>query len=110
MIWQEERAKLKEIKNIKSQLEQAKIELESAQRPGNFTRASELRYGIIPELEKQLPHDGEEESSESLLHERVIAYDTGIIVSRITGIRFTSCFEVKGINYYIWKKIFYDVL
>ncbi|RIB19371.1 P-loop containing nucleoside triphosphate hydrolase protein [Gigaspora rosea] len=85
-IWQEERAKLKEIKNIKSQLEQAKIELESAQRQGNFTRASELRYGIIPELEKQLPHDGEEESSESLLHERVIADDIGIIVSRITGI------------------------
>ncbi|CAG8570649.1 2161_t:CDS:2 [Dentiscutata heterogama] len=86
MIWQEERAKLKEIKNIKSQLEQAKIELESVQRQGNFTRASELRYGVIPELEKQLPHDGEEEGSESLLRERVIADDIGIIVSRITGI------------------------
>ncbi|CAG8801053.1 3651_t:CDS:10, partial [Gigaspora margarita] len=80
MIWQEERAKLKEIKNIKSQLEQAKIELESAQR--------------------------QEESSESLLHERVIAYDTGIIVSRITGIRFTSCFEVKGINFTYGRKSF----
>ncbi|CAG8840999.1 30164_t:CDS:2, partial [Racocetra persica] len=86
MIWQEERVKLKEIKNIKSQLEQAKIELELAQRQGNFTQASELRYGIIPELEKKLPHDVEEESSESLIHERVIADDIGIIVSRMTGI------------------------
>ncbi|CAG8568981.1 13218_t:CDS:10 [Cetraspora pellucida] len=86
MIWQEERAKLKEIKNTKSQLEQAKIELESAQRQGNFTRASELRYGIIPELKKKLSHDVEEEGPESLIHERVISDDIGVIVSRMTGI------------------------
>ncbi|PKK81053.1 hypothetical protein RhiirC2_723042 [Rhizophagus irregularis] len=86
LLWQEERAKLGEIKSIKSQLEQARIELEASQRQGNFTRASELRYGIIPDLEKKLPQDREEEGSESLIHERVTADDIGAVVSRMTGI------------------------
>ncbi|RGB25255.1 P-loop containing nucleoside triphosphate hydrolase protein [Rhizophagus diaphanus] len=86
LLWQEERAKLNEIKSVKSQLEQARIELEASQRQGNFTRASELRYGIIPDLEKKLPQDREEESSESLIHERVTADDIGAVVSRMTGI------------------------
>jgi len=86
LLWQEERAKLEEIKRIKSQLEQSRIELEASQRQGNFTRASELRYGVIPDLEKKLPQDRDEESSESLIHERVTADDIGAVVSRMTGI------------------------
>lgn len=86
LLWQEERTKLSEIKSIKSQLEQARIELEASQRQGNFTRASELRYGIIPDLEKKLPQDRDEEGSESLIHERVTADDIGAVVSRMTGI------------------------
>ncbi|RIA95945.1 P-loop containing nucleoside triphosphate hydrolase protein [Glomus cerebriforme] len=86
LLWQEERAKLGEIKNIKSQLEQARIELETSQRQGNFTRASELRYGVIPDLEKKLPQDRDEENPESLIHERVTADDIGAVVSRMTGI------------------------
>ncbi|GES96604.1 P-loop containing nucleoside triphosphate hydrolase protein [Rhizophagus clarus] len=86
LLWQEERTKLSEIKRIKSQLEQARIELEASQRQGNFSRASELRYGIIPDLEKKLPQDRDEESSESLIHERVASDDIGAVVSRMTGI------------------------
>ncbi|CAG8445502.1 308_t:CDS:10 [Acaulospora morrowiae] len=85
-IWQAERAKLEEIKKIKSQLEQAKIELEASQRKGDLSRAGELRYGIIPELEKKLPKESEESSGESLIHEYVTADDIGAVVSRITGI------------------------
>ncbi|CAG8477719.1 5170_t:CDS:2 [Paraglomus brasilianum] len=86
-LWQEERAKLEEMKRIKSQLEQARIELEAAQRSGNFTRASELAYGVIPELEKKLPADtGEDEAPESLIHEHVTAEDIAMVVSRMTGI------------------------
>ncbi|CAJ0833239.1 14587_t:CDS:2, partial [Entrophospora sp. SA101] len=85
-IWQEERVKLQEIKSIKLKLEQARIELESAQRQGNFTKASELRYGVIPELEKQLPIDGEDQETGSLIHERVTADDIGSVISRMTGI------------------------
>ncbi|CAG8637651.1 10894_t:CDS:2, partial [Paraglomus occultum] len=86
-LWQEERAKLEEIKRVKSQLEQARIELEAAQRSGNFTRASELAYGVIPDLEKKLPADiGEDETPDSLIHESVTADDIALVVSRMTGI------------------------
>ncbi|CAI2189426.1 16132_t:CDS:2, partial [Funneliformis geosporum] len=90
LLWQEERAKLEEIKGIKSKLEQARIELEAAQRQGNFTRASELRYGVIPDLEKELPQDRDEENPESLIHERVTVDDIGAVVSRMTGIPINS--------------------
>ncbi|RUS31493.1 P-loop containing nucleoside triphosphate hydrolase protein [Jimgerdemannia flammicorona] len=86
-IWMVERQKLEEIKKIKEELEQARVELEAAQRHGNFTRASELRYGVIPTLEKKLPQDGaEEENPESLVHERVTADDIARVVARMTGI------------------------
>ncbi|KAF9969202.1 chaperone ATPase hsp78 [Actinomortierella ambigua] len=45
------------MKKAKADLEQAKIDLENAQRRGDFTRASELRYGIIPDLEAKLPKE-----------------------------------------------------
>lgn len=87
VIWQRERAKLEEIKNIKSKLEQTRQELEAAQRVGDYSKAGELRYGVIPELEKQLPQDGDEgETAETLIHERVTADDIGVVVSRMTGI------------------------
>ncbi|KAF9946111.1 chaperone ATPase hsp78 [Modicella reniformis] len=99
------------MKNIKAELEQARIDLETAQRKGDFTRASELRYGVIPGLEAKLPkeettsmevieaglHDtedsekpmrpmGHEEEVESLIHERVTADDISRVVARMTGI------------------------
>ncbi|KAH7904505.1 P-loop containing nucleoside triphosphate hydrolase protein, partial [Hygrophoropsis aurantiaca] len=56
-IWQNERARLDRIKDLKKRLEDAKQELEVAQRQGNFERASKLRFGTIPELERQLPDE-----------------------------------------------------
>jgi ATP-dependent Clp protease ATP-binding subunit ClpB len=49
-----------------------------------------LRYGTIPELEKKLPQDHEEENPESLIHERVTADDIGAVVSRMTGIHINN--------------------
>ncbi|RHZ75353.1 hypothetical protein Glove_216g177 [Diversispora epigaea] len=87
VIWQKERAKLEEIKNIKSKLEQVRMELEAAQRAGDYSKAGELRYGVIPELEKQLPLEKDEgEGAETLIHERVTADDIGAVISRMTGI------------------------
>lgn len=58
-----------------------------AQRAGNFSRASELRYGVIPNLQKKLPKENtEEDTSESLVHERVTSDDIARVVSRMTGI------------------------
>jgi ATP-dependent Clp protease ATP-binding subunit ClpB len=87
-VWNEERSKLDNIKKIKEDLEKARVDLEAAQRAGNFQRASELRYGVIPNLEKKLPTDtaAEEDTSESLIHERVTSNDIARVVSNMTGI------------------------
>ncbi|KAG2173381.1 hypothetical protein INT44_008733 [Umbelopsis vinacea] len=86
--WQEERQKLENIKRTKEELEQARVDLETAQRNGNFQKASELRYGIIPNLEKKLPKDSTTEETEegSLVHERVTSDDIARVVGLITGI------------------------
>ncbi|KAI9246431.1 P-loop containing nucleoside triphosphate hydrolase protein [Helicostylum pulchrum] len=86
-IWSTERQKLDGIKRIKEDLEKARVELEAAQRAGNFQKASELRYGVIPNLEKQLPQDNtDEDNTESFIHERVTSNDIARVVSQMTGI------------------------
>lgn len=87
--WDNERAELQEIKNVKEDLEKARIELEQAQREGNFGKAGELRYSKIPELEQRLPKDEEAmvgKCPDSLLHDSVTADDIASVVSRTTGI------------------------
>ena len=53
-IWKSEKAALQGAHDIKEKLEQARLEFEAAQRAGDLSRMSELQYGIIPDLEKQL--------------------------------------------------------
>jgi ATP-dependent Clp protease ATP-binding subunit ClpB len=88
--WEKERGGLEAIKKLKAELEEARTELEQAQRLNNYGRAGELRYSIIPKLEQQLPADGEtglDASSESnLIHDAVSADDIAAVVSRTTGI------------------------
>ncbi|KAL2271092.1 hypothetical protein VTJ83DRAFT_463 [Remersonia thermophila] len=85
--WEKEKAEIDSIKQTQAELDKARIELEQAQREGNFARASELRFGIIPGLEKKLPRDGEKPQSEdALIHDSVTADDIANVVSRVTGI------------------------
>ncbi|KAF2198324.1 P-loop containing nucleoside triphosphate hydrolase protein [Delitschia confertaspora ATCC 74209] len=90
--WEKERSEIQQIKDVKETLEKARLELEHAQREGNFAKAGELRYSTIPRLEQQLPKEGSGEdaipgkSSESLLHDSVTADDIASVVSRTTGI------------------------
>jgi ATP-dependent Clp protease ATP-binding subunit ClpB len=82
---------LEKIKEIKQSLEKAKHELEVAQRQGQFELASRLRFATIPNLERQLPSEGEirDESSESplaMLHDRVTSDDIARVVAKATGI------------------------
>ena len=86
-----ERARLDRIKDIKKRLEDAKYELEVSQRQGQFDIASRLRFSTIPELERQLPAQGEpgEEDAESplaMLHDRVTSNDISRVVAKATGI------------------------
>lgn len=87
--WEKERAEIESVKKIQENLDKAKFELEQAQREGNFGRASELRFGVIPDLEQKLPKEGEakeSKSSDALIHDSVSPDDIANVVSRITGI------------------------
>ena len=66
-IWRAEKAALQGSQEIKSQLEQARLELEDKRRKGDLARMSELQYGIIPQLEKQLDMASQAEMMEMKL-------------------------------------------
>jgi ATP-dependent Clp protease ATP-binding subunit ClpB len=85
--WQEEKAKLAGAQKIKEQLDQARIELEQAQRRGDLTRAGELAYGVIPDLEAKLKKMEEDESKGGAMAQEVVTPDLiAQVVSRWTGI------------------------
>jgi ATP-dependent Clp protease ATP-binding subunit ClpB len=91
--WERERAEISDIKRIKEELEQARLELEQASREGNFAKASELRFSRIPELQKKIPEEGgasQDGSSETLIHDSVTADDIAMVVSKSTGIPVTK--------------------
>ena len=83
--WQNERDKIASEGKIKEALDAARIELEQAQRGGDYAKAGELTYGRIPELEKQL-EDARGQAGNALLREEVTADDIAAVVSRWTGI------------------------
>ncbi|KAH9832468.1 P-loop containing nucleoside triphosphate hydrolase protein [Rhodofomes roseus] len=90
-VWQAERARLERIKDLKRRLEDAKYELEVAQRQGQYERASQLRFATIPELERQLPQETEKSDAENvgpmpMLHDRVTSDDVARVVAKSTGI------------------------
>lgn len=80
------------VKDIKRRLEDAKHQLEVAQRQGQYELASRLRFATIPELKEQLPKDNESaeqdarESPLEMLHERVTSADIARVVAKATGI------------------------
>lgn len=95
--WEKERAEIEAIKKAKENLEQARMELDQAQREGNFAKASELRYATIPEYEQKLrPQEKNEEgapasdSADNLIHDSVTADDIAGVVARTTGIPVTK--------------------
>lgn len=88
-VWEREKAEIDAIKNAKKDLEQARVDLEIAQREGNFAKASELRYSRIPDLERKvkISEQGENKAdSDSLLHESVTSEDISKVVAKMTGI------------------------
>ena len=83
-IWQAEKEKIADSQKLKESLDQARIELEQAQRTGDLARASEIKYGRIPELEGRLRDRDAAESR--MLNEEVGAEAIAAVVSRWTGI------------------------
>ncbi|RBP29213.1 ATP-dependent Clp protease ATP-binding subunit ClpB [Marinobacter pelagius] len=93
-VWNSEKAALHGSQKIKSDLEQARIDLENARRAGDLGRMSELQYGKIPELERQLEMAGQAEMKKmELLRNRVTDEEIAEVVSKWTGIPVSKMLE-----------------
>ncbi|KUF10439.1 ATP-dependent chaperone ClpB [Pseudoponticoccus marisrubri] len=90
--WQAERDKLASARELKEQLDRARVELDHAKREGNLARAGELSYGIIPGLEKQLAA-AEEADDELMVEEAVRPEQIAHVVERWTGIPTSKMLE-----------------
>ena len=82
--WEAEKGKVVEAKKTKEELEKARTEVELAQRRGDLARASELLYGVIPQLERKLAAAGD--GDWRLVNEAVTEEGIAAVVSRWTGI------------------------
>jgi ATP-dependent Clp protease ATP-binding subunit ClpB len=93
-VWKAEKATLQGATRIKEQIEQARLELEAAQRRQDYARMSEIQYGQIPKLEAELKSAQEaEQRGFTLLQDRVTAEEIAEVVSRWTGIPVSKMLE-----------------
>ncbi len=93
-VWLAEKAALQGSQQVKSQLEQARVELETARRGGDLGLMSELQYGKIPELERQLDMASQAEMvGMTLLRNRVTEEEIAETVSKWTGIPVAKMLE-----------------
>ncbi len=93
-IWKAEKAALQGSTDIRESLERARLDLETAQRAGDLTRMSELQYGRIPELEKQLDQATNVEMQDmQLLVNEVGEEEIAAVVARWTGIPVSKMLE-----------------
>jgi len=93
--WQQEKDELSGSSSIKEQLEQARLALDDAKAQGDFTKASELQYGRIPELERRLTQqegDGQPKGPR-MLKEEVDEEDIAEVVAKWTGIPVSRLME-----------------
>ena len=93
-IWKAEKAALSGSQSIKSELEQVRMEMDQARRAGDLARVSELQYGRIPELEKQLQQaEGAKIQQKKLLRNKVTAEEIAQVVSKWTHIPVSKMLE-----------------
>ncbi len=94
-IWKAEKAAVQGSQHVKEALDQARIEVEAARRAGDLARMSELQYGRIPELERQLADAQVHESSgdAKLLRNKVTDEEIAEVVARWTGIPVSRMLE-----------------
>ena len=93
-VWKAEKASVQGTTRLKEQIEQAKLELEAAQRRQDYAKMSEIQYGRIPELDKQLAAAQEAETRGfTLLQDKVTAEEIAEVVSRWTGIPVSKMLE-----------------
>ena len=97
--WQREKDRIAEIRSLKEELESAKEQAERFARDGDLTRASEIRYGLVPELERKVEDAtkalAELQADGAMLKEEVDAEDVAEVVSRWTGIPVSRLMEAE---------------
>ncbi|MFJ8960374.1 ATP-dependent chaperone ClpB [Lentzea sp. NPDC102401] len=84
--WQNEKGSIDRVRGLKEQLESLRGESERAERDGDLGRAAELRYGRIPQLEKELSVAAESTQADAMLKEEVGPDDVADVVAAWTGI------------------------
>ena len=101
--WQAEQLRVRDSQQVKEALEKARAEADAAGREGNLTRASELLYGEIPELEKQLAEAAEtqdqseqDQSQNTLVRNRVTEDEIAEVTARWTGIPVARMLESES--------------
>jgi ATP-dependent Clp protease ATP-binding subunit ClpB len=88
--WRQEKEAIQASRKLKEELEQARTQIEQAQRSGDYTKASELQYGRLPELERKIKEEEarltELQKTRRMLKEEVDEEDIAEVVSRWTGV------------------------
>ena len=93
-VWKSEKAALQGTAHVREELERARLEMETARRASDLQRMSELQYGRIPELEKQLEKAAQAERQEmTLLRNKVTDEEIAGVVSKWTGIPVSKMLE-----------------
>ncbi len=95
--WQAEKDAIQAIRAVKTDLDQARVNLEKAQRQVDLEQASRIQYGVIPDLEKRLRHEEARlrqlQEAGAMLKEEVDADEIAVVVSRWTGIPVSRLLE-----------------
>mgnify|MGYP002795108995 FL=1 len=95
--WQNEKSVVDNIQNLKSDIEDFKLEAERAERDGDYGKVAEIRYGKIKEaqekLEKLQQEHGEKQEGKSLIQEEVTQEDIAEVVAKWTGIPVTKMLQ-----------------
>jgi len=95
--WQSERDVIKKLRDAKEKIEQTKIEAERAERAGDLGKAAELKYGTLPNLEKELKTENDKlakvQKGQQMLKEEVDAEDIAEVVGKWTGIPVSKLME-----------------
>jgi ATP-dependent Clp protease ATP-binding subunit ClpB len=92
--WQQEKEWIQTIRKLREDLEQARLEIERAQRAGDYAKASELQYGRLPELEAKIREaEARLSSGQRMLKEEVDEEDIAAVVSRWTGVPVSRLME-----------------
>src|SRR5207244_7524354 len=84
--WAKEKEQLERVKRIMAAIDSLKMEAERAERNGDLQRVAEIRYGELPELERELAARESEDGAEPMVKEEVDEDDVAAVVARWTGI------------------------